>query len=204
MRKELDYVRIGDAIGGNQDWFLDPFMRGGGCAAVTACDLNIYLAGQKGLRELYPYNALQPTKEEYIRFSRRMKPYLYPRWRGIDTLDIYLSGIRSYWEDAGCTQLTAEGLEGTREEAAARDAIRLQIDRGMPVPYLLLRHKNPAFRDYVWHWFNLAGYEEFDGSFYVKAVTYGEHQWLDLGALWDTGESPKGGLILCRMENERD
>lgn len=200
MRKELDYIRIGESLGGNQDWFLDPFMRGGGCAAVTACDLCIYLAGKKGLLSLYPYDALRPEKEDFIRFSRRMKPYLYPRWRGIDTLDIYLSGIQAYWKDVGCTQLTAEGLSGTQDAKAARDAVRLQIDRGMPVPYLLLHHKNPAFRDYVWHWFNLAGYEEFDDSFYVKAVTYGEYQWLNLEELWDTGEEQRGGLILCHME----
>ena len=30
----------------------------------------------------------------------------------------------------------------------------------------------------------------------VKAVTYGNYEWLDLKELWDTGYEKKGGLIL--------
>ncbi len=36
MRKELDYFKIGDGYGGNQDLFPDPMMRLGGCAAINA------------------------------------------------------------------------------------------------------------------------------------------------------------------------
>ena len=32
----------------------------------------------------------------------------------------------------------------------------------------------------------------------MKAVTYGEWEWLDLGELWNTGEERKGGLVLYR------
>ena len=49
MKKELDYISVEGSPGGNQDWFLDPFMKGGGCAAVTACDLCIYFAARRGL-----------------------------------------------------------------------------------------------------------------------------------------------------------
>ena len=34
MKKELDYIQVEEALGGNQDWFTAPFMKGGGCAAV--------------------------------------------------------------------------------------------------------------------------------------------------------------------------
>ena len=54
MKKELDYFRIGNSYGGNQDWFLDFMMKIGGCAALTACDSCIYLDLYKGT-ELYPY-----------------------------------------------------------------------------------------------------------------------------------------------------
>lgn len=201
MKKELDYIRVDEALGGNQDWFLDPFMKGGGCAAVTACDLCIYFARQ-GLKELYPYDAKKPGKEDYIRFSKQMKPYLRPRWQGIDTLDIYLEGIRSYWEDVGCKALAAEGLSGTEPYEAAREAVRRQIDKGLPIPFLLLHHREPSLKDYVWHWFNLAGYEEFQEKFFVKAVTYGEMEWLDLQKLWDTGFERKGGMILLKVNKK--
>lgn len=196
MKKELDYIHVDDALGGNQDWFLDPFMKGGGCAAVTACDLCIYFAGQRGLEELYPYNAKHPNKEDYIQFSKIMKPYLRPRWSGIDTLDIYLEGIRSYWKDVDCKALAAEGFPGMETFDRARAEVKRQIDLGFPIPFLTLHHKNPRLKDYVWHWFNLAGYEEFQEEFFVKAVTYGEAEWLNLKELWDTGFERKGGMIL--------
>ena len=43
MQKELDYFTIEHSYGGNQDWFWDPMMKIGGCAALTACDSCIYL-----------------------------------------------------------------------------------------------------------------------------------------------------------------
>ncbi|MCI8374388.1 MAG: hypothetical protein HFI29_02975 [Lachnospiraceae bacterium] len=196
MRKELDYIRVSGSLGGNQDWFLDPFMKGGGCAAVTACDLCIYLAKHRGLTGLYPYDAREPQKEDYLRFSKKMKPYLHPRWQGIDTLDIYLEGIGAYWRDAGCEELTAEGLYGTASFEEAKEGVFRQIDKGFPIPFLLLHHKEPRLKDYEWHWFNLAGYEEAEGEFFVKAITYGELEWLDLKLLWNTGFEQKGGMIL--------
>lgn len=48
MQKELDYFTIEHSYGGNQDWFWDPMMKIGGCAAVTACDSSIYFDCYKG------------------------------------------------------------------------------------------------------------------------------------------------------------
>ena len=156
MKKELDYIQVDDALGGNQDWFWDPFMKGGGCAAVTACDVCIYLQDKRGIEGLYPYNA-------------------------------------------GCEILAADGFPGTGSVKEAERLLKQQIDGGYPVPFLLLHHKNPALKDYVWHWFNLAGYEAAEEAFRVKAVTYGEAEWLDFAELWETGFEKKGGMILLRI-----
>ena len=43
---------------------------------MTACDLCIYLTRQKGISLLYPYDASNLTREEYVAFSRAMKRYL--------------------------------------------------------------------------------------------------------------------------------
>ena len=66
-----------------------------------------------------------------------------------------------------------------------------------------LKHKNPLFKDYVWHWFLLTGYDTAGDSCMVKAVTYGEWQWLDMDELWDTGFEKKGGLILYHMDERQ-
>ena len=52
------------------------------------------------------------------------------------------------------------------------------------------------YKDYVWHWFLLNGYDDSAASFLVKAVTYSAFEWLDFGGLWDTGYRNRGGLVL--------
>lgn len=104
MKKELQHFHIGECIGGNQDWFVDPMMKLGGCGAVTACDTCIWLVREFGkedpaLRSLYPFHAEELTKQDYIRFSRVMKPYLRPRPGGISKLSLFTDGFRSYLND---------------------------------------------------------------------------------------------------------
>lgn len=203
MKRELDYFQIADCYGGCQDWFLDPMMKGGGCAAVTACDTCIYLDLYrpelvKGDTGYYPYKKEDLTKRDYIRFSRVMKPYLRPRMSGIDRLELYIEGFGDYLSDRGLDTLVMEGFSGEEEEAKAREKVREQIDSGFPIPCLILKHRNPKMKEYVWHWFLLTGYEALEETFLVKAVTYGEWEWLDFGELWNTGEERKGGLVLYR------
>lgn len=195
MIKELDYFRIEGSPGWNQHWFRDRMMYFGGCAAVTACDLCIHLARQKGLTRLYPYDARDVTKEEYLEFSKTMKRYLRPRFKGIDTLELYSSALSKYWHDVGVHSLELVEVSGTVPWTEASKLIREQIDSDVPVPVLILLHKNSSLKDYRWHWFNLAGYKEEHGNFCVKAVTYGGFRWLDFRELWDTGYKRKGGFI---------
>lgn len=195
MKKELDYICIDKALGWNQNWFTDRSMYYGGCGAVTACDLCIHLARHFGITALYPYDAQHLDRRDYEKFSAVMKPYLHPRLQGIDRLDIYLSGLSSYWRDNGVRSLGADGLPGTASWQEARELVLDRINAGIPIPCLLLNHKSYAMANFQWHWFNLAGYQEFEGEFYVKAVTYGTFYWLDLKELWNTGKRRKGGLI---------
>lgn len=195
MRKELDYVQIDGALGGSQDWLREWDMHRGGCAAVTACDLCIYLAGRAGFPGLYPYDLARLNKEDFIRFAQVMKPYLAPRFHGVDFLETYLCGLSDYWRDVGYQGLGIEGLSGTVPLETAEAMIRVQIDEGFPIPCLTLYHQDPAFEDFEWHWYNLVGYDESPEGPLVKAVTYGEPEWLNLAMLWNTGEERRGGLI---------
>ena len=73
----------------------------GGCGAATACDVSIVLARDFGLSRAYPFNAQSLTRRDYVHFAMMMKPYLRPRWSGINTLEIYMDGFRNYLEDRG-------------------------------------------------------------------------------------------------------
>lgn len=192
---------IGRSYGGNQEWFSNFMMRLGGCAAETACDSSVYFAREKGITQAYPYDAQHLTRKEYVEFSKIMEPYLKPRRSGIDRLDIFMDGYGRYLMDRGITQVTMSGLEGYESVEKARAALIAQIDRGLPVPVLVLKHKNRKFRDYNWHWFLVNGYKTIDESrTLVKAVTYSEYQWLPFEELWDTGYQRKGGLILYDID----
>ncbi|MBQ3377910.1 MAG: hypothetical protein IJG62_06530 [Synergistaceae bacterium] len=193
MKRELDYIYIDNCIGCNQDWLPEFDMNRGGCAAVTACDLCMYLSKLDNFENLYKFKDL--TRENFIKFASIMKPYLTPRYHGIDYLEIYLCGLGDYWRSVNYNIRRLEGLAGSASFNFALEAVKSQIDLNLPIPYLMLNHADNKFEDFEWHWFMLAGYDELDDNILVKAVTYGEVTWLDFKALWNTGCERRGGLI---------
>ena len=210
VKKELEFFHIGDSLGGNQDWCLDHMMQLGGCAAVTACDCSIYFALRRGHRALYPGDPERIDRDRYLYFTEEMKHYLHPRWSGIDKLSLFAKGYQKYLEDRGEHGIGIEALEGSSDPEEAKKAVLRQIDASLPVPCLILNHKDPALEDYVWHWFLLIGccYQGEDplseeADFSVLTLTYSEAKWVKLDALWETGYSPRGGLILFQ-ENKED
>lgn len=196
MRKELSYFTIEHSYGGNQSWFRDPMMKLGGCGAATACDSCICLGLYKEKEFLYPYNLHRLSKEDYIRFAMKMKPYLRPRMQGINTLELYIEGFTQYLSDFDKGSVTLEAFSIDHSLDRAKEVIRQQIDRKLPIPYLLLRHKSYSMKYLVWHWFLVIGYEEFEDEFFIKIATYGNYNWLSLKELWNTGYSEKGGMVL--------
>ena len=194
MKTELPYFRIGSSYGGNQDWFYDAWMKLGGCAAETACECCIYLDLYFST-SLYPFDIKNLNKKDYIAFAMKMKPYLHPRFSGIDRLDIYTEGFGKYLENNN-SSIRLAGVEGSTDYETAKEILKAQLDRGIVVPYLHLNHKDRRFREYDWHWFIINGYEEFEDSLMVKAVTYSSWEWLDFNELWHSGYKKKGGFII--------
>jgi len=199
-RNELEYFHIGGSFGGNQDWFLEPTMHFGGCGAAAACDASICLAMYQGKSGMIPFVPEELTRRVYVSFAMKMKPYLSPRWSGINTLEIFMEGFSRYMDDAGVDGVAMKGFSGSGEEVAAEKIIARQIDAGIPIPYLVLYHRDPALKDFRWHWFLLTGYEKKKDVFSVKTATYGEARWFPLHQLWDTGYEEKGGMILLSVE----
>ena len=197
-RKILGYFTIEGTPGGNQDWLPEWDMNMGGCAAVTACDtciFRIFLSRRDEYRSLYPFNPERLSRSDFVRFASVMKPYLSPRYHGIDFLETYICGFYDYMAAAKNTRLTLEGLSGNVPYDDFAKAITSQLDRNLPVPFLLLNHKNPKLDDFQWHWFILAGYDEADEGINILTVTYGEYQWFNLRDVYETGYDRKGGMI---------
>lgn len=200
----LDYFTIDGAYGGNQDWFTNIVMHIGGCAAAAACDSCIYFAKRMGMEALYPYDADHLNKEDYKRFSQIMKPYIRPRVNGVKKLEWYIEGFERYLSDVSArtgadSRIRMDEFSGEHTYEEARAVMKERLDAGFPVPYLMLRHKmSGKYKDFIWHWFLVVGYEEAGEDFHIIAATYGEKVRLLLKELWNTGYEEKGGVILYR------
>ena len=201
-RNELPYFNIGRHYGGNQRWFLDFWMHIGGCGALTMCDLMIYMALHRAKPECIPFDAARLTRKEYIRFGMQMKPYLRPRETGIKDLETFICGAEDYLRSSCIEGIRLEGFSGEQPYEDAEQLLKNQIDAGMPVPMLMLNHRNKEFGFFEWHWFLLVGYEDRQVAgakvCYAKAATYGKAHWLRFDHFWDTGEEERGGLIIVR------
>ena len=204
MRRVLEHFWVDGSYGWNQDWFTDLFMRLGGCAAVTACDSCVYFALRRGMGRLVPFDAAaadpkKVSRGDYLKLARKMKPHLHPRMRGIDRLEIYQDGMGAYLREVGETGLTVGALHGDALSSEAEQQVVAQIDNHCPIPFLTLRHKDPALNFYEWHWYLLMGYDRQSDATLVQAVTYGHTRWMDLRNLWDTGFEERGGMILFQF-----
>ncbi len=195
----LPYFSIEGSFGGSQSWMLNPQMRLGGCAALTACDLCIQLSQTKGYTMLYPFAGRQLNKQLYRKFSAQMKPYLHPRMTGVDTLKLFLDGFGQYLSTIPHQPLHLSPLYGDQLMEEAKQAVLERLRDGFPLPCLLLNHQDNSFKDFVWHWFLLVGCREEKKRFQVLAATYGEGIWLDFKGLWNTGFQRRGGLILVEQ-----
>lgn len=199
MKHELKHFKIGYSYGGNQDWFPTFMMRIGGCGAETACDSSVYFALHRGLSKIAPENASKLTKDDYVSFAYEMKPYLSPRMSGIDRLDIFIDGYAAFLRDRGESRLSMTPFDGNESFEKAQEMVKRQIDNGYPIPTLILNHSNAKYKDYVWHWFLINGYDDSENSFLVKTVTYSHYQWLSLKDLWNTGYQKRGGFVLYHI-----
>lgn len=198
--QELKYFCIEGNYGGCQDWFRDYMMKVGGCAAATACDSSIYFDLYCGTHlvptAFVPSRPNGMTKRAYRKFASVMKPYLRPRWRGIDRLELYIEGYGRFLSDRNEHRIHMTPLPGSVPTPRAAKALRQQIDIGLPIPCLTLHHRDPDFSFYEWHWYLLTGYRETNEGLQVKAATYGNGRWLSFPRLWNTGYEEQGGLIL--------
>jgi len=198
MEKQLDYFTIDDAFGGSQAWFRNIVMNIGGCAAATACDSCIYFGRMFDRPKLYPYDLWNLTKEDYVSFSQKMKPYIRPRVKGVHKLEWYIDGLNRYLDDVG-ESIRMEGFSGEHSYEEARALVIQQIDKGYPIPCLLLHHQDKEqFKDFIWHWFLFVGYRERGNELIITIATYGQATEFSLRELWNTGNEEKGGLIYYR------
>ncbi|MBU9728816.1 cysteine peptidase family C39 domain-containing protein [Diplocloster modestus] len=195
---ELHYIQVEKGYGGNQDRFRNFLMKMGGCAAITACDICIYLAQRTDeWKRLYPSDEYPVTAQQYEEFGMQMKRYLHPRVGGVSRLSMYTEGFDRYAEDCG-VGLSWDSISGTAGYEEAEAFVCRHLDAGMPVAYLMLRHENREFEDINWHWFVLTGYERAGDNFRIVYATYGQRRTADFKVLWNTGKEERGGMLAVR------
>ncbi len=201
MKNELNHFYIDRFVGGSQDWMPDAWMRLGGCAALAAVDSMIYFTLCQKKKKLCPpeIDVKQLNKSIYITFAMIMKPYLRPRFMGVNKLHLYTDGVKQYMKKYHIDSFTMEHFPTGQSLDVAQDMLIRQIDAGMIIPFLLLNPISKEWKDYHWHWFLLSGYEWRDDRIYVKVITYGNYQWLSFDGLWNTTDPDNGGMILYQF-----
>ena len=136
MKKELDYFYIDGKYGWNQEDFKNLWMNKGGCACVTACDSFVYMRKYLGKDNLYPYDIENVNSLDYVDFSNDVKPYLRPRWTGIDRLEIYVDGISDFLEDIDEHSISLSEFSGDNDIEDAVKIVKSQIDKKCLYPCL--------------------------------------------------------------------
>lgn len=174
----------------------DPWLKLGGCAALTAMDNMIYFTLFCGKKKLCPIDVRRLNKDSYNQFASEMKPYLSPRFSGVPKLELFTEGAGKYLEDRGCNDVTMKEFHTGQPLEQAEQVLIQQIDNKMPIPFLLLTPVSEEWKDYSWHWFMLTGYRQDEDGLMVRAVTYGEEKWLPFAKLWDCENAENGGMIL--------
>lgn len=193
----IDYFNIEGTPGGNQDWCTDFWMYLGGCAALAACDLSICLSKNLGLKGCCPFDPENMTRKQYVDFSMVMKPYIHPRIGGVARLSLFTDGYGKYLHDRGY-DVTFDVCPGENSFEEAERFIKNTLKKNLPVPFLLLRHRNKSFKDLNWHWFMITGYDVKNERSILKYHTYGEEQEADFQRLWATGMYRRGGMVAIK------
>ena len=82
------------------------------------------------------------SKKDYIEFSKIMKPYLKPRFSGIDKLEIYEEGCGKFLRERNEKKITLKRISAEVPLEEFVTAAIQQLDKQIPVPGLVLKHKN--------------------------------------------------------------
>lgn len=190
---QIDYFEVEGTPGGNQEWCTDFWMYLGGCAALAACDVSICLAKNAGCRECYPFSVNKLTKKQYVQFAMMMKPYIHPRIGGVSRLSIFTKGYGRYLREHGY-EAEFHLCAGDETYEKACTFMKEELKNNLPIPFLLLRHRDKKLKDLNWHWFMITGYTVKDNRMILRYHTYGEVQEVDFETLWNTGMFQKGGM----------
>lgn len=196
MKKELDFIRIDGAYGGDQNWFSDRFMRLAGCSAVCASEACAYLAGRfPNLSRLYPGDPRSIRKEEFVSFMQSVYQYITPGFMGMSSIKRFKKCFTEYAYSVGA-DVRILLLGGDAPAGEAKRFLTRALDADYCALYLLLTHKDPEMDEFTWHWFTLTGYEMNGETIMVDFATWGKKHTLPFEKLWNTGTLSRGGMVL--------
>ncbi|MBR0410736.1 MAG: hypothetical protein IJI25_07005 [Eubacterium sp.] len=193
-RIKIDCFHIEGKPGGSQDWFGDYWMHIGGCGALAACDLVIYLAKNLGLSGCCHFDPGRLTRRQYIELGMIMKSYIRPRPGGVIRTSIFTRGLGKYLRDRGY-QADFAICRGHEDYVKACRFVKAVLSRNLPIACLMLRHKEKVYANLSWHWFMITGYEMRNDRMVLLGHTYGTTFKVDFEGLWNTGRWLKGGLV---------
>lgn len=202
--REIPFFTIeGQYYGGDQYWNTQWMMKNAGCSTATATEISIWLAKRGIAPALCPFDPQHVSRAAFLSLFSQIYPYVHPTVGGLTNIDRYGRMFQEYGASCG-VNLAAAVLSGNAQASQAAAFIRSSIDADLPLAYLMLRHRDPRFDDFEWHWFTVTGYEEASAGLELIAATYGEKYRFALHDAWNTGFERKGGLVRVSPEGGSD
>ncbi len=188
--------------GADQEWFSLLWRRKAGCGPTTAAGQMAYLAHTRaGLGPLCPLPALE--QKPFAAYMDTVWEYVTPGCHGLNTIEKYSDGIRTFARARGLRVRTLE--LSVPKDAAKRVPfshcvafLRAGLESGCPVAFLNLDNGQVENLDY-WHWVLVTGLI-LDGERATAVVADGgKRVEIDLG-LWYATTADGGGFVYLSSE----
>lgn len=202
--KHLDVLHIQDneeiSLGGNQDWYEEIWHQRAGCGPTNCATLLWYLAQTRPeLKNLWPH--AEQDKQNFLQFMDVVWDYVTPGNRGVNTTNMFTSGLEKYSRDIGLPlYCTAFEVSHRRNCRPSVEEMLLFIEDALAkdVPVAFLNLSNGALSNLDnWHWVTLVSIDRENGL--CEMYDQGKSEMLDM-PLWLKSSVLGGGFVTVKPQ----
>lgn len=185
--------------GGDQHWFRTPFRRLAGCAPTSGANLAAFM--RIGTEPDFVTEEGDPVwlMSHFQNLMDAMYEYLKPGFHGFPHSTIYQDHFLKFAADHG-VKLTTTRRKGWPTEDEAFSFVKENIDGGIPVILLVLKHTAQEIEEDTWHWMTITGYSDVRRE--ILLSNYGRRQWMRVDAVFMPGVENDVKLLTFTRKGE--
>jgi hypothetical protein len=188
------------AVGGDQEWYSDPWQKRAGCGPVAASNIIWYLTRSQ-CHGLCPIS--EGNREEFIELMKVMFDCVTPTMRGVHSGQLFVTGMKKYMKtspfcmDAHILKIPRSRTQRPAWEHCA-DFVRSSIELDNPVAFLNLSSGDIEVLD-SWHWVTILEIDPATG--HVTISDQSKSNDIDL-SLWLRSTQLGGAFVSLNITKE--